>query len=112
MESKKQKISYWKHHEIKTVIKRRSKLTDEDIKYMIQLAENKTTSEMSRRKITLLMNNRFKEKGRNLKISYMTTCRILNKNIGRTRKIQKVKSLFNKSKKKMKGLNFVKKYLN
>ena len=56
---------------------------------MIQLAENKTTSEMSSRKITLLMNKRFKEKGRDLKISHMTTCRILNKNIGKLRKIQK-----------------------
>ena len=29
--NKKQKIRYWKHNLIKTVIKRRSKLTDEDI---------------------------------------------------------------------------------
>ena len=90
---KKQKISYWKHHEIKTVIKRRSKLPDEDLQYMIKLAENKTTSDMSSRKITLLMNNRFKEKGINLKISHMTTCRILNRNIGKPRKIQKVCSI-------------------
>ena len=92
-EIKKQKISYWKHHEIKTVIKRRSKLPDEDIQYMIKLAENKTTSDMSSRKITLLMNNRLKEKGKKLKISHMTTCRILNKNIGKPRKIQKVCSI-------------------
>ena len=97
---KKQKFSYWKHHEIKTVIKRRSKLTDEDIKYMIQLVENKITSEMSSRKITLLINKRFKEKGRDLKISHMAKCRILNKNIGKPRKIQKVCSI--NQKKKMK----------
>lgn len=43
---KKQKIRYWKHHEIKTFLKRGSKLTDEDIQYMIKLAENQTTSNM------------------------------------------------------------------
>ena len=107
---KKQKVSYWKYHDIKTVIKRKIKLNDEDIQYMIKLAENKTTSDMSSRKITLLMNNRFKEKGKKLKISHMTTCRILNKNIGKPRKIQKVCSI--NQKKKMKGLNFVKKYSN
>ena len=65
--NKKQQISFWKHHEIKAVIKRRSKLTDEDIQYMIKLAENKTTSDMSSRKIILLMNKR------NLKIRHMIT---------------------------------------
>ena len=56
---RKQKVSYWKNHDIKTVIKRRSKLSDEDIQYMIKLAENKTTSDMGSRKITLLMNKKF-----------------------------------------------------
>ena len=36
MWTQKQKISYCKHHEIKTLIKRRSKLTDKDIQYMIK----------------------------------------------------------------------------
>ena len=106
---KKQKVSYWKYHDIKTVIKRRSKLKDEDIQYMIKLAENKTTSDMSNRKITLLMNKRFEEKGRNLKISHMTTCRILNKNIGKPRKIQKVCSI--NQKKKDERIKFCKKIL-
>ena len=52
---KKQTVSYLKNHNIKTVIKRRSKLTDADIQYMIKMAENKTASDMERRKITLLM---------------------------------------------------------
>ena len=97
---RKQKISYWKHHEIKTVIKRRSKLTDEDIQYMIKLAENQTTSNMGSRKITLLMNKRFEEQGRDLKISHMTSCRILNKNLGKPRKIQKVCSINQKKKRR------------
>ena len=95
---KKQKISYWKYHDIKTVIKRRSKLTDEDIKYMIKLAENKTTSDMGTRKITMLMNEKFKNEGIKLTISHMTTCRILNKNMGKPRKIKKVFSINNKKK--------------
>ena len=45
-EIKKQEVSYWKNHEIQTVINRRCKFTDDDIKYMIKLAENQTTSNM------------------------------------------------------------------
>ena len=36
---RKQKVSYWKNHDIKTVINRKSKLTEEDVKYMIKLAK-------------------------------------------------------------------------
>ena len=35
---KKQKVSYWKNHDIKTVIKQRSKFTDKDINCMVKLA--------------------------------------------------------------------------
>ena len=87
---KKQKVSYWKNHDIKTVINRKSKLTEEDVKYMIKLAENRTTSDMGSRKITMLMNEKFKKEGRKLTISHMTTCRILNKNMGKPRKMKKV----------------------
>ena len=69
---KKQKISYWKNHQIKMVINRRNKFTDDDIKYMIKLAENQTTSNMGSRKIAILMNKKFKDKGRDLTISHMT----------------------------------------
>ena len=37
-----------------------SKLTDEDIQYMIKLVENQTTSNIGSRKIIKLMNNREK----------------------------------------------------
>ena len=90
---KKQKVSYWKYHEIKTVIKRKSKLTDNDINYMIKLAENQTTSNMGTRKF-----KKFKEEGRKLTISHMTSSRILNKNLGKPRKIKKVFSINNKKK--------------
>ena len=58
--TKKQKISYWKHHEIKTVIRRKSKLTDNDINYMVKLAENQITSNMGTRKF-----KKFEEEGEN-----------------------------------------------
>ena len=77
-----------------------SKLTDEDIQYMIKLSGNQTTSNMGSRKITLLMNKRFEEQGRDLKISHMTSCRILNKNLGKPRKMQKVCSINQKKKRK------------
>ena len=74
---KKQKISYWKYHDIKTVIKRRS---------------------MGTRKITMLMNEKFKKEGRDLKISHMISSRILNKNLGKPRKIKKIFYINNKKK--------------
>ena len=83
---KKQKVTYWKNREIQNVINRRSKLTNDDIQYMIKLAENRTISYMSSRKITLLMNKKFKKEARNLAISHMTTCRILNKSTGKPKK--------------------------
>jgi len=37
---------------------------------MIKLAENRTTSDMGSRKITMLMNEKFKKEGRKLTISH------------------------------------------
>jgi len=48
---------------------------------MIKLAENRTASDMGTRKITPLMNKKFKEEGRKLTINHMASCRILNKNL-------------------------------
>ena len=95
---KKDKFNYWKKHKIRTAINRRSKFADDDIKYMIKLAENQTTSNMGSRKIAILMNKKFKDEGRDLTISHMTSCRILNKNLGKPRKIKKVFSINNKKK--------------
>ena len=101
---KKQKVSYWKYHDIKTVINRKSKLTDNDINYMIKLAENQTTSNMGTRKLTMLMNKKFEEEGRKLTISHMTSSRILNKNLGKPRKIKKIFSTNNKKRRENKNL--------
>ena len=57
----KQKVNYWKKTEIKTEIHRRLKLNQEDIDKIIKLAENKTTSQMSCRKIANIMNTQFEK---------------------------------------------------
>ena len=64
-------------------------MPDANIQNMIKLAENKTTSDMGSRKITLLMNKKLEKEGKNLRISHMTTCRILNKKNGKAKKNKK-----------------------
>ena len=52
----KQKVNYWKRAKIKYIQTRRKKLQPEYINKICQLAEDKTTNEMSSRKITNLIN--------------------------------------------------------
>ena len=105
----KQKVNYWKKTEIKEVIHRRKKLTDEEIQEIIKLAENKTTSMMGSRKIASIMNEKFKEQGKKTRVSNVTICKYLNERLGKPRKIKRV--FVTNNKKKKKGLNFVKKSL-
>ena len=105
----KQKVNYWKKTEIKDVIHRRKKLTDEEIQEIIKLAENKTTSMMGSRKIASIMNEKFKEQGKKTRISNVTVCKYLNEGLGKPRKIKRV--FVTNNKKKKKGLNFVKRSL-
>ena len=81
-----QKISYWKNTQIKKVINRRSKLSDEDIKEIIKMAENQTTSNMGCRKIAAIMNEKFNKMGSKLRVSKATVARILKKYYGKPRK--------------------------
>ena len=95
---KKQKISYWKNTPIKKEIHRRSKLSDEDINEIIKMAENQTTSNMGCRKIASIMNEKFKAKGSNLRVSKATVCRILKKYFGKPRKMKRLFCVNNKKK--------------
>ena len=104
---RRQKVNYWAKNPIKSEQKRRRKLGDKYIKEIISLAENKTTSSMSSNKISNIINKKLKEDGTNLSITKMTVCRILNKELGKPRKIKRVFYLSKKNKKK--ELNFVKK---
>ena len=56
---RKQKVNYW----LKTEIKRKTKLNEEEIQRVVELAENRKTSEMGSRKIESVINNELKKKG-------------------------------------------------
>ena len=101
-----QKLYYWKNNDFKTEIKRRTKLNHEEIEIIRKMAENKTTTEMSSRKIADKMNKLFESKGRmnakgkKFKIGKSTICKYLNNDYGRPRRIRKVFALSEKNKKK------------
>ena len=81
----KQKVYYWKKTNIKTEIHRRLKLNQDDIEQIIKLAENKTTSEMSCRKISSIMNEKFKKEGKKTRISRTTIAKYLKNHFGSPR---------------------------
>ena len=101
-----QKLYYWKNNDFKTEIKRRNKLNYEEIEMIRKMAENKTTAEMSSRKIADKMNKLFESegrmnaKGKKFKIGISTICKYLNNDFGRPRRIRKVFTLSEKNKKK------------
>ena len=72
------------------------------------MAENQTTSNMGCRKIASIMNENFKTKGSNLRVSKATVCRILKKYFGKPRKMKRLFCVNNKKKKK--ESYFVKKF--
>ena len=76
------------------------KLDQEDIDEIIKLAENKTTSEMSCRKIAAIMNKKFEEEGKNTRISRTTVAKYLKNHFGTPRKMKKIFSTNDKKKKK------------
>ena len=106
---RRQKVNYWAKNPIKTEQKRRRKLEDKYIKEIVTLAENKTTSSMSSNKIANIINKKLKEDGLNLSVTKMTVCRILNKELGKPRKIKRVFYLSKKN--KMKRVEFCKKMI-
>ena len=101
-----QKLYYLANHDFKTEIKRRNKLNEEEVNLIVEMAKDKTTSEMSSRKIANEINNKFEaegridSKGKQFKISKSTICKYLNKQLGKPRKLRKVFALNEKKKKK------------
>ena len=85
---------------MKTEIHRRLKLSQEDIDKIIKLAENKTTSEMSCRKIASIMNKEFEKAGKTTRISRTTVAKYLKNHFGAPRKMKKVLQQMIKKKKK------------
>ena len=92
---KKQKLSYWANHGIKTIETRRKKLSKTYINKICKLSKDKTTSDMGSKKIANIINELLKNKkimdsnGKTLSISFKTVCRYLNAEIGTPRKIRK-----------------------
>ena len=105
----KQKINYWKKTEIKEVIHRRSKLSDDDIREIVKMAENQTTSNMGSRKIAAIMNEKFKREGRNMRVSRTTICKILRNYLGKPRKMKRL--FYVNKKKKEERIKFCEKIL-
>ena len=97
---KKQNVNYWAKHPFKPVQTRRRKLEDKYIKKILNLASDQTTSNMSSAKIVSLINKDLKNDGKNMTIHKATVCRILNKELGKPRKIKKVFYLSEKQKQK------------
>ena len=81
----KQKVNYWLKTEIKTEIKRKTKLDDIEIDRVVDLAKNKTTSNMGSRKIAEIINEELKTKRKI--ISKSSICNYLNKRKMKPRKI-------------------------
>ena len=104
LEVSKQKVNYWRKTEIKYIQTRRKKLPPEYVKKICQLAADKTTGEISSRKIASSINKEFeetnrKENGKILSITHPTICKYLNENMV-IRKIRKAFYLNNAQKKK------------
>ena len=108
-------MNYWRKNEIKSTQTRRKKLDMSFIQEICELAGNKTTSEMSSRKIASIINEKLKAKGiidknrKPVKISHVTACSYLNQMFGRPRKIRKVFYLTKEQMKKR--VNFCKSIL-
>ena len=53
----KQKVNYWAHHDIDSVKKRKKKFRSLYVDKIIRLAKNKTTSQMSSKRIAGIINS-------------------------------------------------------
>ena len=93
---KKQKVSYWAKTPIKYEIKRRTKLDEKYKKRIVELAEDKLTSDMGSRKIAAIINKELKEnnvrdsRGNILTIEKTAVNKYLKKALGKPRKVRRV----------------------
>ena len=89
-----QKFYYWTHNDFKDKQNRRKKLSKFYFDKIIKLAKNKTTSNMSCRKISRIINpslnkRNIKYRGKQLKISFKTISNYLREIYGRPKKLRK-----------------------
>ena len=101
-----QYIHYWKYKKLKETHYRKKKLPIKYIKWLINKASNRPVSECSSRNMARILNRELKRekikdsKERQLTIGYRTVNNILNKFIGKPKKIRKVFFLSEEQKKK------------
>ena len=100
-----QKVYYWAHNDFKVTQKRRKKFIKYYFDKIVKLARNKTTSNMSCRKIariinTALIKRNIKYRGKQLKIYFKTVSNYLREIYGKPKKIRKVFYLSEAQKKK------------
>ena len=95
----KQKVSYWVHHPISPQ-KRNTKWNEKEIDEIVQMATDITTSEIASRRIASVMNEKFKNEGKELKINKSTINRYLKNRKVKKMKIKKIFALNYKQKKK------------
>ena len=92
----KQYISYWRHKDIKQTHFRKKKLPVKYIKWLVRTAQNRPVSECSSRTLARIINKKLKKgkekdsEGNQLTIGYRTINTILNKFVGKPRRIRKV----------------------
>ena len=93
---KKQKVSYWAKTPIKYEIKRKTKLDEKYKKRIVELAEDKLTSDMGSRKIAEIINRELKEdnvrdsKGKIMTIEKTAVNKYLKSVLGKPRKVRRV----------------------
>ena len=90
-----QKVSYWVNKDVSNYKKRKKKFSQFYIDKIIKLARNKTTSTMSCRKISRIINTPFSKRnimqnGKPLNISFKTVSNYLKEVYGKQKKIRKV----------------------
>ena len=100
-----QKVYYQTHNDLKIKQKRRKKFNKFYFDKIVKLARNKTTSSMSCRKISRIINSallkrNIKYRGKQMKISFKTVSNYLKEIYGRPKKIRKVFYLSEAQKKK------------
>ena len=102
---KKQKVSYWANNPLNMEIHRRTKLNEEYKKKIVELAQNKLTSDMGSRKIAEIINRELKDnnvcdsQGKILSIEKTAINRYLKSALGKPRKVRRVFYLNEKQKK-------------
>jgi len=96
----KQKVHYWVRNEIKFIQTRKKKFRNFYVNKIINLAKNKTTSQMSSKKIAAILNSvftkrkEFDKNGKQLSIHFNTICNYLRELYGKPRKIRKAFYLY------------------